>query len=195
VQITYNPETGRWHPHVHIAMEARYLWQRTISRLWHDVTGDSKIVDIRRIRDADYGARYVARYVGKPVVLSELPIVRRVEIIAALAGQHMYGAFGTACGAKVLSRPPFERADWQDVGTWGTVVGLLGSSETARTIWSCWRTHTPLPEGFDLSAVDLGIDLPGFSQDSSRSSSRVHCARIAPASPSLFPDDSPAYRG
>jgi hypothetical protein len=38
-----------WHVHIHAILDADYLPQAELSRLWHEITGDAYIVDIRRV--------------------------------------------------------------------------------------------------------------------------------------------------
>ena len=42
-------KTGEWHPHVHMfALLDTWIDQEHLSETWHEITGDSFIVDIRR---------------------------------------------------------------------------------------------------------------------------------------------------
>ena len=48
---TYNEKTEEWHPHLHIfGVLEEWIDQESLSRTWHEITGDSMIVDIRRVR-------------------------------------------------------------------------------------------------------------------------------------------------
>jgi len=51
--------------HIHLVIDSRYIPQYEIVELWSRVTGDSFVVDIRRIRDKDQMAKYIAKYIGK----------------------------------------------------------------------------------------------------------------------------------
>ena len=49
-EITNNEETG-WHPHVHmVCLLTDWIDQKALSEEWKELTGDSFIVDIRRIK-------------------------------------------------------------------------------------------------------------------------------------------------
>ena len=55
-EITNHDENG-WHPHVHmICLLTDWIDQKALAQEWHDLTGDSFIVDIRRIKPRDGGA-------------------------------------------------------------------------------------------------------------------------------------------
>ena len=48
---TYNEKTEEWHPHLHIfGVLEEWIDQESLSQTWHEITGDSMIVDIRRVR-------------------------------------------------------------------------------------------------------------------------------------------------
>ena len=50
IEVTYGPKTG-WHPHCHIvALLDERIDYIQLSREWHEITGDSRIVDIRSLR-------------------------------------------------------------------------------------------------------------------------------------------------
>jgi hypothetical protein len=66
-EITYNEKTG-WHPHVHIvAFVDDWIDRVALSQEWLEITGDSKIVDVRKIDEDNVGTalRYVVKYVLK----------------------------------------------------------------------------------------------------------------------------------
>ncbi len=50
-ETTYNPASG-WHVHMHLLLDGS-MPQAELSRLWHRCTGDSFIVDIRRVGKGD----------------------------------------------------------------------------------------------------------------------------------------------
>ena len=48
---TYNEQTKEWHPHVHMfALLDDWIDQEELSQYWHSITGDSMIVDIRKVK-------------------------------------------------------------------------------------------------------------------------------------------------
>ena len=50
---TYNEKTREWHPHLHIfGVLEDWIDQRSLSQTWYEITGDSYIVDIRRVKKA-----------------------------------------------------------------------------------------------------------------------------------------------
>lgn len=80
-----------WNCHYHVVAEAKYYPVRELSALWERCTGDSPIVDVRRISRDDL-ARYLAKYVAKP--LANVPDDDIAELIFCLHGRRMLNKFG-----------------------------------------------------------------------------------------------------
>lgn len=82
-------ELGRWHVHVHVLAYGRYWPQHQISAEWEAVTGDSKIVDVRR-PPAERAVHYAAKYIGKTLpqeIMNNHAAL--VEAIKALKGRRL----------------------------------------------------------------------------------------------------------
>jgi hypothetical protein len=65
--------------HLHIALSGKFWAQAEISEIWHKVTGDSMIVDIRKIDSIVKASKELAKYMAKdtePDVLSDLAAFR-----------------------------------------------------------------------------------------------------------------------
>lgn len=92
----------RWHPHLHLLVQGKYLPQSWLASHWHKITGDSYIVDVRMCTGSTDAARYVTKYLSKPVPSS---IVRRQEhlreAIKSLQGRRMVATFGDWRGLKL----------------------------------------------------------------------------------------------
>lgn len=117
VEITLGRDK-RWHPHLHLIVEGRYMAQSELSAEWLRVTGDSSIVDIRAIRDdgADYVARYVTKYVCKPMSDSVLADPDKLaEMIEALRGRRLCLTYGSWRGTRLDVMP-------DDTTVWHTVM-------------------------------------------------------------------------
>lgn len=116
VEVTYNPETNRWHPHLHILCVGSWLSQRTLAATWDQITGGSFIVDVRQVTDVGEVAAYVVKYATKPMntVLYRHP-AKLVEAMRALQGRHLCLTFGTFRGWKLTEQP--DGGDWTQIGT------------------------------------------------------------------------------
>lgn len=84
LENTYNAESKTWHAHLHCIVSMRYMPQAVLKVVWQMATrGAGKVVDIRKINDADEGLREVAKYVSKAW---EIPQDEYPTVIDALAG-------------------------------------------------------------------------------------------------------------
>ena len=93
---------GLWHVHLHCLITGSFWDQRDISRAWHSVTGDSSIVDVRKVDDVEGRARYVTKYVTKPADSSVFAVPDRLdEMITALRGRRLCTTFGTWRGTRL----------------------------------------------------------------------------------------------
>lgn len=65
LEVKWSGKSNRWHPHLHVLVQGAYMPQPRLAALWHAVTKDSYIVDIRLVRDASVAAHYVTKYASK----------------------------------------------------------------------------------------------------------------------------------
>ena len=116
VEVTYNAETNRWHPHLHVLCVGSYLSQSDLSSTWDQITGGSFIVDVRRVRNIDQIAAYVVKYATKPMnaALYRHP-AKLVEAMRALQSRHLCLTFGTFRGWKLTKQEP--DGNWILIGT------------------------------------------------------------------------------
>lgn len=94
LEVTLNEETKLWHPHVHIICDGEYFPQAVLKRLWHDITGGSKIVWIQKVSDLPGMARELAKYIGKVQHLDQLTDNQLREYALAVNGCRMVQTFG-----------------------------------------------------------------------------------------------------
>ena len=145
LQITYNATTDQWHPHLHVLADMDYTPQKLLSKLWHTVTRSSMIVDIRRVKNVQKAADYVARYSARPCNLRDLPNLVRVELIEQLHGQRMVNAFGTAHNAGILNKPKYAAQTWIFLAPFYAVQFGITCGVDTDAVWEAWQTRTPLP--------------------------------------------------
>jgi hypothetical protein len=117
IEITWNADTGLYNPHIHALTEGRFIPQAYLADEWERCTGDSRIVHITYVQNPNHAARYVTKYITKPVDNrlyfddNALP-----EAIEALRGQKQLITFGTWRRFH-LTRPLTEDA-WNTLGHW-----------------------------------------------------------------------------
>lgn len=123
-EIKRTRDETRWHPHLHVLVEGKYMHHVDLRRHWWRITGDSYHIDIRPVDDHAKAAEYLCKYLKKPVPAQ---IVRNVdwlqEAIVALNGRRMVTTFGTWRGLKLTAVP--------DRGAWTKLCSLRDLTERA----------------------------------------------------------------
>lgn len=95
IELKWNPKKQRWHPHIHIIMDADHIPQRWLSDSWLAITHTSFRVDIRRADDNDHAIRYLCKYGAKPLHDGFVDDPDRLlEAITTLKGRHLCTVFG-----------------------------------------------------------------------------------------------------
>ena len=101
---TYNEQTKEWHPHLHMfALLDDWIDQEELSQYWHSITGDSMIVDIRKVKKEkglgySKAAAEVCKYALK---FGDLSVENTWEAFKVLKGKRLSGAFGSLYGVKI----------------------------------------------------------------------------------------------
>ena len=129
LEVKWKPETGRWHPHLHIISEGDFLHKRDLSNDWLKATTDSSIVDIRQLDSAKDAAHYVAKYVTKGTngeVWQNADAAQ--EWITAMKGVRTVLTYGTWRGYKLLQVRQ-EATDWIPVTTLPNLYGAIERNE------------------------------------------------------------------
>nr|WP_010591722.1 protein rep [Acinetobacter bereziniae] len=115
---TFNNETKEWNVHLHMfALLDDWIIQSELSEYWHSITGDSYIVDIRRIKKEkglgySKAAAEVCKYALK---FAELSVENTWEAFKALKGKRLSGAFGSLYGVKIPENLADELPDDKDL--------------------------------------------------------------------------------
>lgn len=104
LEITRNRKTGLWHPHLHLIVDGDFIHQSNLSEMWHQVTGDSYIVDIRKVYSAKNAAQYIAKYVSKSLETADLDDDALVEWIEQVRSIRFVQSFGNLHGVKLDDR-------------------------------------------------------------------------------------------
>lgn len=119
IESTWNAKTERWHPHLHVIYDGKYFPFKQLQRLWHDITGGSDIVWLRRVDDQNAACNELSKYVSKPAHLSRLPDRCIREYHAATRGRRMLQTFGHSHGQNVS-----DNDDHQELGPATYAVSL-----------------------------------------------------------------------
>jgi len=157
-QIKKSDNDGLWHPHLHCVIDSPWIDKYALSAAWEVASRDSKIINIKEIRDAETMAEYVARYAARPSILATLKHVDRLELISCLHGRRLVGTWGTARSISLRPCKPPDSADWQNVGSFKLVISLLGKDDRADQLWKAFKTNSECPADCNLQDVENFID-------------------------------------
>lgn len=119
IEATFNHSTRQWHPHLHALIDGRYWPQSSIADAWQAATGDSRIVDIRLVKDRQKQARYLASYAAKSSDIERLPDDMIPEWAHQVHGLRLVQTFGNLHGTKLTpddddERPGLDYLEWAD---------------------------------------------------------------------------------
>ncbi len=117
MEVKYNPETHRWHPHLHVISQGRFIPQHLLRMAWNQITRDSFIVDVRLVKSRPDLCSYVTKYVSSPIshsVTNDPALL--VAAITALHGRRTCTTYGSWRGLKLIRKP--EGDDWDHYGSW-----------------------------------------------------------------------------
>jgi hypothetical protein len=95
LEVTRNPDTGQWHPHLHMLVDGVYWHQPELSRAWLEYAPDSPVVDIQAVNSRGEAGRYIAKYTVKGDDESEWPLESLAEYAMAMSGRRAVMTFGT----------------------------------------------------------------------------------------------------
>lgn len=112
LETSYNTKTQQWHPHLHVLWEGNFLPQDRLSQTWHAATGDSWVVDVRRVRSLTDVTNYLTKYLTKSLskrIWHDRD--RLAEAILTLHGRKLISCFGTWHRLRLLT-PPDPTGEW-----------------------------------------------------------------------------------
>jgi hypothetical protein len=94
-EVKRGDNSGQWHPHLHmIALAEVEPSQERLSREWHQITGDSFIVDVRPIvGDPAEGFMEVFKYAVK---FSDQPVADTWHAFQTLKGKRLLALLGAS---------------------------------------------------------------------------------------------------
>lgn len=164
-----------WHCHYHVLFQGRYIERIELARAWKRITGDSDIVDIRLAHDRKNVARYVTKYVAKPLDMTcSRDDGLLDEAVQALKGVRLMDSFGAWRG-KPLTKTD-DNAEWTDVGT---LDGLLYAAYRGN-VWAMRLIRDLRRTGTDEALLAAGEYRPPV---------RPRPPPPVPTTPSLFGDE------
>ncbi|MBA7541786.1 hypothetical protein ES705_34102 [subsurface metagenome] len=108
LEITINPKTHLWHPHLHIVYDGEFFPVKVLRNAWRKITGDSYIIGVQDVGDKLGMARELAKYIGKPQHIEIFSDAELCEYAFAINGKRMVQTFGNCHGRTVEDKDPGE---------------------------------------------------------------------------------------
>jgi len=154
-QVKFNPSTEQWHPHIHCLVAGKYLPHARLKSLWHKITADSNIVDIRPVKDLEAASTEVARYATSPADITAVDFERSMEIYNATKHRRICGSWGTARKVTLKPEPVDDRDMWDKVADFFFVNVSKEWNKVSLDFWKCFKRGVPYdgPEVQKLSEV------------------------------------------
>lgn len=146
LETIWNPVERWWHVHLHILVLTGWLPKYELSALWHRITKDSYITDVRPI---DQNAKYeLSKYLSKFDVGPSMPIR---ELVEAWRGKRSYDLYGCFRNNEAVNHLTKEGPHWERVGSISRFCADLKTSDmTQATIDICRTIRGAPPLYFSL---------------------------------------------
>jgi len=143
LEIKRAKTSSSWNAHLHVIAEGTYLPYQALSNLWHQITGDSYVVDIRIIKSESKAANYVTKYASKGLdgnYLKNPDLLQ--EAILALSGRRLCTNFGSWRGKQLLKSD--SDLTWIPLGKLSDFLDAFrrGSEYAIEVINHLWRKQT-----------------------------------------------------
>lgn len=156
VEVKIGKGSGLWHPHLHLLVEGDFIPQRDLSSEWLEVTGDSSIVDVRRVENAGHAAAYCVKYGSKGCDSSVYNAPTKLdEFLTSIKGRRFALTFGSWRGIK-LSDGDDGGAEWDNIGSIDSLVSRAAAGDKDARAWlqMAAAKFPALKSAFGLSSDD-----------------------------------------
>ena len=118
--------SGVWHPHLHmIALAEVQPDAERLSREWHQITGDSYIVDVRPISQEDPASGFVEVF-KYAVKFSDQEPADTVHAWETLRGKRLLASSGCFRGSMYPTSSPTIAPTWKGFRTWTFCIATQG---------------------------------------------------------------------
>lgn len=142
-QLKFNATTEQWHPHIHCLVAGKYLPHSRLKTLWHKITGDSHVVDIRPVRDLEGCSNEVARYATSPADITAVTLERSLDIYYATKHRRICGSWGSARSLTLKPTPLEDTAEWTKVADFFFINVKKEFDPSVRNFWKCFKQGKP----------------------------------------------------
>jgi plasmid rolling circle replication initiator protein Rep len=188
-ELTRNEKTKEWHPHLHMfALANEWIDRDALINEWQSITGDSHIVDVRRVKkdkELGYGKAF-AEVFKYSLKFSDLSLGDTWEGFKGLRGQRLTGAIGSLYGVKIPEGAEDEQLNRDDLPYLELLYRFKNNAGYD-------LAHTRHVEAQNTGTTENGTHGARGTQERVPTAHGVPLAR-SDASPKLIDDDDEATR-
>ena len=138
-QLKFNHTTEQWHPHIHCLVAGSFLPHKRLKQLWYKITGDSDIVDIRKVTDLENCSNEVARYATSPADIAAVDQERAMDIYNSTKHRRICGSWGSARSVMLKPKPLDDLDMWERVADFYFVNIKKQFDPKVREFWKCFK--------------------------------------------------------
>jgi len=142
-QLKLNLETEQWHPHLHCLVGGSFISHARIKTLWHKITGDSFVVDVRPVRDVESVSTEVARYATARADITRMSLSQAIEVYYATKSRKICGTWGNAKGMILRPKPEDDGDTWTKVAEFSYINIRKDFDNLAKIFWDCFMNNEP----------------------------------------------------
>lgn len=142
-QLKWNLRTEQWHPHIHCLVAGKFIPHNQLKKLWHEITGDSYIVDVSPVHDIENASSEVARYATSPADITKVPLDQAIDIYYATKNRRICGSWGSAKKCTLKPTPQDDQDDWFKVADFYFINVQKEYDKTAMDFWKCYKRDLP----------------------------------------------------
>lgn len=103
LEIKIGSGSGRWHPHLHVISEGKFIRIHDLKDAWQRITAGSHQVDVQRVHSKESIAHYVTKYVSKPFSAQSVRDDDQLdELLHTLSGTRTALTYGSWRGLRLL---------------------------------------------------------------------------------------------
>lgn len=163
IEITRNPNTELWHPHLHLIVDGAYFPQPLLAQLWSECMEGGEHVWIRKVDSTKAAAWEISKYIGKPPPSEAWPDRATLDYAFAVHGTRMLQGFGN-CHGKTTPEPDEPPAE-QEPGEYISVPAIAYQAaqgvpigmDLAAILWSSWPFLRTYLEAVCPSAIHAEV--------------------------------------
>ena len=142
-QLKFNKDTEQWHPHIHCLVAGKFLPHGELKELWHKITGDSYVVDIRPVTDLENCSNEVARYATSPADITAVDLDRAIALYHATKHRRICGSWGSARSITLKPTPLEDTGEWTKVADFFFINIKKDYDPSVRAFWRCFKLGQP----------------------------------------------------